>query len=126
MYYDLLVKIKNAERARKEVLHAPLSKLDFSVAKLLVDAGYLQDAQKKPAGKRTVLELKLRYANNRPALSDFKIVSKPSRRIYVGYRDLQMGRGRRGIAVLSTPEGVMSNREARTKKVGGEYLFDVW
>jgi len=126
MYYDLLVRIKNAALARREVLQAPSSKLDFAIARLLVTAGYLEDAQKKNVGKRSVLELRLRYKNKQPTFSDFRVMSKPSRRVYRSYRELYPVKQNFGLAVISTPQGVMTNRDARKQKVGGEYLFEVW
>lgn len=126
MYYNLLVRIKNAVRAKKEVIHAPFSKLDFGVAKLLVEAGYLNDAEKRNIGRKTILEIKLRYRGREPVISDFKLVSKPGKRSYVGYRELKPVRQNYGIGVVSTPAGIMTNREARRRKLGGEYLFEVW
>ena len=126
MYYDLLVKIKNAEWAKKESFQTPFSKFDFAVAKILVEARYLRDVQKKNIGKKSFLEVKLRYEKSGPALSDFRVMSKPSRRFYIGYRDLQSVKQGHGLAILSTPSGIMTNREARKQKVGGEYLFQIW
>ena len=127
MHYDLLAKIKNGLRARKEVIHTPFSKLDFAVAKILAEAGYLEDAQKKSIGKKSVVELRLRYVSkNQPAISDFKIISTPKRHIYMSYRELRPVKQGYGLGVLSTPEGILNNREARKRKVGGEYLFEIW
>ena len=126
MYDDLLAKIKNAQRAEKDSLQTPFTKMDFAVAKVLVDAGYLKDAQKKTVGRHPTLEVKLRYREKRPAVNDFKILSKPSRHYYVGYRELRTVKQGYGIGVLSTPQGIMSNRAAHKDKVGGEYLFQIW
>lgn len=126
MYYDLLVKIKNAEKARKESIQVPYSKFDFQVAKLLADSGFLGNVQKKVVGRKNMLEVELKYSGAQPALSDFKVISKPSRRMYIGYRELKPIRQDFGVAVLSTPAGVMTNKDARKNKVGGEYLFQVW
>lgn len=126
MYYDLLAKIKNAQQVRKETLLTPFSKLDFAVAKILVQAGYLKDAQRRTMGHKNFLEVKLSYKGSQPALSDFRIKSKSSRRLYIGYRSLRSVKQGYGLAVLSTPKGALSNTEARKSKVGGEYLFEVW
>ncbi|HTY40201.1 MAG TPA: 30S ribosomal protein S8 [Candidatus Paceibacterota bacterium] len=126
MYYDLLAKIKNAQRADKEIVLAPFSNFDFAVGKFLATAGYLVSAEKRAVGKKPMLEFKLRYTNGQPAMTDFKLVSKPSRHIYVGYRDLKPVRQNQGIGVISTPDGLVSNKEARKKKLGGEYLFEIW
>ena len=126
MYYELLAKIKNAQRMKKDALLAPFSKMDFAVARLLVQARYLKDAQKKTIGHKQFLEVKLAYQGDKPALEEFRIRSKPSRRLYVGYQDLKAIRQGYGLAVISTPKGVLTNVEARKSKVGGEYLFEVW
>ena len=126
MYYDLLVKIKNAERAGKERITAPFSKFDFAVAKVLADEGYIKNADKKNVGRHGAIEIKLAGGKKGFAINDFKILSKPSRRIYIDYRNLRPVKHGYGIGILSTPKGVMSNKAARKNKVGGEYLFEVW
>lgn len=126
MYYDLLTRIKNGQHARHESVQVPFSKFDFAVAKTLVDAGYATSAEKRTIGKRTVIEVVLKYKNDMPAMSDFRIVSKPSRRLYAGYGELKPVKQNSGVSVLSTPEGIMTNKEARKQKVGGEYLFEIW
>ena|SRR6185369_9606444 len=126
MYYDLLAKIKNAQMARKESFQTSYSKADFEVAKILIAAGYLKDAQKKTVGKKNYLEVRLAYKNHKGALSDFKLISKPSRHIYTGYKELHPVKQNYGLGVLSTPKGIMNNKEARKQQVGGEYLFQIW
>ena len=83
MYYDLIVKIKNAEQAGKTVLATSFSKMDFAVASALVKSGYLEDAQRKVIGKKKVLDMKLPKKGSSAAISGFKIISKPARHIYV-------------------------------------------
>ena len=126
MYYDLLARIKNAFAARKEMVQAPFSEFDFSIAKFLQSAGYLAAVDKRVTGKKSVLEIRLKYKNHEPSLTDFRLMSKPGRRMYIGYRDMQTVKQGHGLAVISSPEGIVSNREARKKKLGGEYLFQVW
>ncbi len=126
MYQDLLARIKNAQMAKKESLQARFSKFDFAVAKILGESGYVHDVQKRNIGKKSFIELKLRYKNNRPAMTDFRIMSKPSRHLYRGQSELRSVKQGYGIAVLSTSSGVMTQSEARKKKVGGEYLFEIW
>jgi len=126
MYYDLIVKIKNAAQAKKESLVTPYSKMDFEVLKVLEGYGYVKSVSKKEGGKKNFIEIKLAYENGKPRISDFKLLSKPSRRFYTGYKELSSVRQGQGLAILSTPQGIMSNREARKNKVGGEYLFQVW
>lgn len=126
MYYDLLVKIKNAEAAKKPSLTSLFSGMDFAVAEVLSKAGYIGGVCKKSVGQRNVLELKLAHGKNGPAVTGFKIMSKPSRRLYADYRSLRPVRQGYGLAVLSTSRGIMSNKDAKKQKVGGEYLFEIW
>lgn len=126
MYYDLLAKIKNAGRAKKESFQTPFSKFDFAVAKLLVAGRYIKEAERRNIGKRSFLEITLRYEKGQPAMSDFRIVSKPSRRLYVGYRDLRSVKQGYGTGAVSTPVGILTVAEAKKRKVGGEYLFEIW
>jgi len=126
MHYDLLVRIKNATMARKKIVRMPFSAYDFSIAKALVSVGYLKDARKKPVENKNFLELELVGRDSALAPRDFKIVSKPGRRLYVGYKTLRFVRGGYGVGVISTPKGVMTTREAKKEKVGGEYLFEIW
>ena len=126
MYYHLLSQLKNGVHAKKDAFSMPFSNFDFEVAKSLESAGFLTGVQKKEMGKKTILEMKIAHHNGAPIFSDFKIVSKPSRRIYRSYSACRPVRQNYGIGVLSTSAGIMSNKEARKKKVGGEYLFEIW
>lgn len=126
MHYDLLAKVKNAYRARKEGFQTPYSKLDHEIAKLLVRYRFLRDVQKRTTDRKHHLDIRLAYQDGAPRFQDFRIVSKPSRRVYTGYRDIRGIRQGYGIGVVTTPQGVMSNTEAREAKAGGEYLFQIW
>ena len=120
MYYQLLPKIKNAVQARKEKMTTPFSNMDFAVLKALEGAGYLKSVEKEAMGRRYVIMVRLKDP------VDFKIISKPSRHQYRDYRSLRSVRQGFGIAVLSTSKGIMTDREARKQKIGGEYLFQIW
>lgn len=126
MYYDLLPRIKNAGMARKETLLAPYSNLDLAIGQVLVKVGYLKSAEKRVIGKKNYLEIGLRYSKKKPVMTDFRLFSKPSRHSYSGYRELRPVRQHYGLAILSTPRGIMTNKEAKKEKVGGEYLFEIW
>ncbi len=126
MYYDLLAKIKNAGLVKKEGFTTSFSNFDFEVAKLLVARHYLKDVQKKTVGSKKFLEVKLNYRNGESTMDDFKIISRPSRHMYVKTEDVKRVRQGYGMGVLSTTNGVMSDMDAKKKKVGGEYLFQIW
>jgi small subunit ribosomal protein S8 len=125
MYYDLLSQIKNALRARKDKIIVPFSRMDGAVANVLVAAGYLKSADIEAIGGKKSLVLRL-GRGHKEAMNDFKIVSKPSRHFYFDYRSLRPVKQGHGVAVLSTSKGLMSDKDARKQKIGGEYLFEIW
>ncbi len=124
MYYDLLPKIKNAVAARKDKFSVPFSKMDFAVLKTLVEAGYVKSAEKETIGKKHFIAVRLNVKKD--AVVNFKSISKPSRHFYADYRSLRPVKQGYGVGVLSTSKGIMSDKEARKKKIGGEYLFEIW
>lgn len=126
MYYDLLVKIKNAQQARKKIVRLPFSNADFAVAKILAEHGYLEDVKKKSIDRKNFLELELPTSKEARHLQGFEFLSKPSRRFYVNYRALRPVRQGYGLGVLSTSRGIMTISDARKNKVGGEFLFKIW
>ncbi len=126
MYYDILPKIKNATRAQKDKLVVPFANMDFAVMKSLESAGYLKGVEKELVGRRNMIVAKLVYKGKEGAVNDFKLISKPSRHFYADYRSLRAVRQGYGLGVLSTSKGIMTDKEARKSKIGGEYLFEIW
>ena len=126
MYTDLLTKIKNAQAVKKESIKVSYSKMDEAILALLTKNKYIEDCEKKGRGPKKILDIRLKYNDKIPAIADVKFVSKPGRRIYLGYKDLKPVRYGYGLAIVSTPEGIMTNKEARKAKVGGEILFEIW
>ncbi len=126
MYYDLLPKIKNAMRARKGKISVPFSMMDFAILKVLTDAGYVKSAEKEAIGGKNVIAIRLAPPAKQGATSGFAFVSKPSRHQYVDYRSLRTVMQGHGLGILSTSKGIMTDREAKKQKIGGEYLFKIW
>lgn len=126
MYYDLLPKIKNAVRAQKDKLTVPFSRMDFAVATALVNGGYAKGVEKETVGKKNFIVIRLAYKDKKSAVNDFKTISKPSRHYYIDYRSLRPVKQGHGLGVISTSKGVMTDKEARKNKLGGEYLFEIW
>ncbi len=125
MYYDLLTQIKNAEAARRKSLRVSFSNLDLTVAEILVKHGFIKDVKKKLIGKKKFLDIDL--SSKTPAqILQFKIVSKPSRHLYVQAKELFPVKQGYGLAVISTSQGVMTGGEAKKRRLGGEYLFEIW
>ncbi len=123
---DMLTRLRNAILARQEELEMPLSQLKAAVAEVLKLEGYVEDCQTKPGEPQGVLHLKLRYKGNQAAIKGLQRVSKPSRRVYVAHDQIPKVMSGLGISILSTPRGVLSDRQARQQKVGGEILCTVW
>lgn len=124
---DMLTRIRNGYLAGKKVVPVPYSKLKKAVASLLVNEGYLKSAEvegKKPTEKQ--LKLDLRYSQGRPAIVGIKRLSKPGLRRYARADKIPPVRWGIGITVLSTSAGVMTDKEARKKNLGGEILCQVW
>jgi len=124
---DMLIRIKNALMARHKKVIIPASKIKLEIARILKEEGYIEDYQyidEKPQGK---IEIVLKYdENKRPVIAGVRRVSKPGRRIYMGYRKLPKVLDGLGIAIVSTSQGIMTDYEARKRKIGGEVLCEIW
>ncbi len=120
---DMLTRIRNAQMAEKAAVSMPASKLKAAIAAVLKDEGYVEDfAVKQAAGNKATLEIALKYYSGRPVIERIERVSKPGLRIYKGSEDIPRVMNGLGIAIVSTPQGVMTDRKARANKVGGEVL----
>lgn len=126
MYTDLLTRIKNAQAVKKASLKVPYSEMDMAILETLSKNHYIESAAKKGRSPKRIVEINLRYEDGEGAVRGVKFLSKPSRRLYAGYRDLRKVRQGYGHLVLSTPKGIMTGGEARKQKLGGELLFEIW
>jgi small subunit ribosomal protein S8 len=124
---DLLTRIRNGAQARKEQVDVPWSKVKTRIVEVLTAEGYLKEHSiVEQAGHRT-LRVWLRYdGQNRPVITGLKRVSRPSLRIYVGAEEIPAIRGGLGVNILSTPAGILADREARKRNLGGELVCSVW
>lgn len=126
---DMFTRIRNAAHARHETVDLPWSRIKERIAKILVEEGYLQEVKRVKAkgGAGDELRIQLKFdKNNQPVISGLKRVSKPSMRVYVGVRRIPPVRKGLGISILSTPRGIVVDREAQKAKVGGELICSVW
>ncbi|GIW64090.1 MAG: 30S ribosomal protein S8 [Patescibacteria group bacterium] len=124
---DLIIRIKNGYLAGKDNVSASYSKFKEEVLKKLKQLKFIKDYKIEEVDNvKKVLVIDLLYVENNPALTDVKIFSKPGRRYYVSYKELKPVLSGYGYSILSTPKGIMTNKEARLKKVGGELLFNIW
>lgn len=124
---DLIIRLKNAGVVKKNTVSVPYSKLRHAVLDKLVAAGYVAGLTTK--GKQVqekTLEVTLRYENGEHRINGVKRISKPGRRLYTKVADIHPVKFGKGHMILSTPAGILTNDEAREKKVGGEQLFIIW
>ena len=124
---DLLTRIRNGQRARKNAVSSPASKLRSGVLDVLQREGFIRGySQHELRPGISEVEIELKYYEGDPVIREIKRVSKPGRRVYSGIKDLARVYNGLGIAILSTPRGVLSDAEAREQNVGGEVLCQVF
>jgi small subunit ribosomal protein S8 len=124
---NMLIQIKNAAMVGKPAVAVPFSNLKFAVAQTLQKEGYLKAVAKKGKKIKKVLACDLAYGENgRAKVTEVARISKPSRRVYIGAKEIRPVRQGKGAMVLSTPKGIMTDREAKLANVGGEVLFKIW
>ena len=119
---DMLTRIRNAQMADKLSVSMPSSKLKIAIAKVLKDEGYIDDFAVRENGAKPELDLALKYYAGRPVIERIERVSKPGLRVYKGKDDLPRVMNGLGVAIVSTPKGVMTDRRARAGNMGGEVL----
>ena len=124
---DLIARITNAQMRKKPKVSTPGSRLRVSVLDVLKNEGFIRGyAKVDHSDGRSELEIELKYSNGQPAIREIKRVSKPGRRVYSAVRDLTNVANGLGVAILSTPKGVMADHDAREANVGGEVLCTVF
>jgi len=123
---DMLTAIRNALGVGHPRVSVPFSIIKYEIAKILEREGFVEKVNKvgKKARKRIVITLK--YENGTPVISGLKRISKPGRRIYHSWKEIKKVKGGYGIAIISTSRGLMTDREARKNKIGGEVICEVW
>ena len=123
---DMLTRIRNAQLRGRSTVTTPASKLRAHVLDVLIEEGYVRAYSEVTKDGKAELEIQLKYAEGAPVIQEIQRVSKPGRRVYSSIRDLGLVRNGLGIAILSTPKGVMSDAAARAQNVGGEILCRVY
>jgi small subunit ribosomal protein S8 len=119
---DMLTRIRNAQMAQKNSVAMPSSKLKVAIAAVLKDEGYIDDFAVRAAEGKSQLDIALKYYAGRPVIERIERISRPGLRVYKGSGDLPRVMNGLGIAIVSTPKGVMTDRRARATNVGGEVL----
>ena len=124
---DMLTRIRNALVARHDFTDVPASKLKMALAEVLKKEGYIRDYELKSQGIKRTIRIHLAYADDgEPVIGGLQRVSKPGLRVYAQRREVPRVYGGLGVAILSTPEGVLTGRDARRRGLGGEVLCYVW
>ena len=119
---DLLTRIRNAQMVGKSTVVVPSSKVKVAIAQVLKDEGYIDGFQVKADGRKSELEITLKYYAGRPVIERIERVSRPGLRVYKGCEKLPQVMNGLGVAIVTTPKGVMTDRKARAAGVGGEVL----
>ncbi len=123
---DYLTRIRNAQMARLETVRSPASKIKLAISGLLLEEGYIQSYSVDDNGGKPEIEVALKYVNGVPAIEEIKRVSRPGLRSYRGKGDLPSNRAGLGTVIMSTNLGLMTDRQARAKGVGGEVICTVF
>ena len=123
---DMLTRIRNGQRAKKDAVLSPASKLRARVLEVLQREGYIRGYSEDATGLHPQLRIELKYFEGEPAIKHVARVSKPGRRVYSGSKELPVIRNGLGITIVSTPRGVLSDAEARAQNVGGEVRAEVF
>lgn len=124
---DMLTRIRNAQLRRRPKVSTPASNMRARVLDVLTEEGYIRGyARVEQKGIEAEFEIELKYYNGQPAIREIERVSKPGRRVYSPVKDLKNVRNGLGVAILSTPKGVMSDSRAREENVGGEIICNVF
>ena len=121
---DLLIRIKNAQMVGKKFVRVPFSKMKLAILLILEKNNLVGKIKKKGKGVKKILEIELKYQDNQPLIKEVKRISKPSLRVYAGYRGLTKF-SRKGLTLVSTPRGLKTLAQARKEKIGGEVLFQI-
>ena len=127
---DLLIRIKNAQAVGHSEVSVPASKMKSAMAEILKQAGFIGEIERKKKkshkSEHEYLVLKLKYQDGQGALSGMRMISKPSRRMYINAKESKPVRSGYGLAIISTPNGILNSKEAVKQNVGGEIICEVW
>ncbi len=124
---DMLTRIRNAGRARFDKVDIPASRMKISLAKIFKEEGFIKNYKVIKDNRQGILRVYLKYGEQQePLIQGLRRVSRPGRRVYTGHEELPRVQGGLGVAVISTSQGVVTDRQARKLQVGGEVLCEIW
>lgn len=124
---DMLTSIRNAILVKHPTVSVPFSNLKYEILKILEKEGFIEKVEKKGKKSKKILEITLKYTEDGLSIiSGLKRVSKPGQRIYAGRKNIKRVKGGYGIAIISTSQGLMTDKNARRQKLGGEVICEIW
>mgnify|MGYP001364069673 FL=1 len=123
---DMIARIKNSQARNHKIVELPSSNFKSKIADILKNEGYIKDFKVKSENNKSVLSLELKYHSGNPVISAFERVSKPGRRVFSSAESLPKINNGLGIAIISTPKGVMTDIDARKQRIGGEIICKVF
>jgi len=123
---DMLNRIRNAQAVLKLTVDVPISKIKLEICQVLAREGLIKGFEKKGRKNKKIIQIALQYDGKIPAISGMKRISKPGQKIYLPYKKIRKVKGGYGLSIISTSKGLMTNKEARKKRLGGEVICEVW
>lgn len=123
---DFLTRLRNAQAAGHEIMTSPSSRMKFAIAKILANEGFVSDVSVSKDGPKATIEVRLKYNGRVPVIKNIRRISTPGRRVYRGASELPRVLSDLGIAIVSTSAGIMTNKEARKRRLGGEVICEVF
>jgi small subunit ribosomal protein S8 len=123
---DMLTRVRNAVMIKAEKVDVPASRIKLEIAKLLKEEGFIRAYKILKDKRQGILRISLKYVDGKSVMTGLKRVSKPGRRVYVGYDDAPVAMGGIGITIMTTPKGLLSDTACKLQKVGGEVLCQIW
>ena len=123
---DMLTRIRNASAVKKAEVLMPFSKVKFSIAKVLEKENYINKVEKIKDNNFDVIKINLKYNKKEPSIKHLKRISTPGQRIYINSKEIPTVLNGYGLGIISTSKGILTDKEARYKKMGGEYICEIW
>lgn len=124
---DMLTSIRNAQKVQKDTVDIPFSNLKYEIAKILEKKGFVGKLNKEGRKTTRIIKISLKYVEDKsPVISGLKRISKPGQRVYKRFKEIKPIKSGFGIAIISTPKGLMTDKEARKQGLGGEVICEVW
>lgn len=123
---DMITRIRNALLARLGIIEIPHSKIKEAILEVMTGEGFINGFRVVKRGEKKYIYVSLKYVDNEPVITELRCISKPGRRVYIGYDRIRQHTPGYGIAILSTPKGIMSGHKALRERLGGELICTVW